>query len=167
MPRLPRLMGAFVGFVLVAGLPAQRGHDGGAVDPAACHPDRLLVKLAEGTGAQLRSGVLISRHGADLRSVARWFATARAEPLIAALPWEELDRLHANACAVLPEGRRPGHLGLWFRLTAGDAAAAVQLVDALAEEPLVAHVYHEPRYVPAGPMLPAPPTDIPPTTPSF
>lgn len=128
------------------------------------YPDRLEVKLREGCGAVLVDGRLVSRTGVELAAVARCFATAAAEPLVRAVPRATLDRWHRRACAVLPEGRRPGHLGLWFRLRASSAAAADRLLQALASEPLVEHVYREPRLVPAGAL---PNGDLPPTTPSF
>ena len=135
-------------------------------DPAAVHVDRLCVKLVEGCGAELRGGVLHSRVGVDLSPVARWFAQAAVEPLVSAVSWDELDRWHRRAAEVLPEGRRPGHLGLWFRLRAVSGQQARELQQALAAEPLVACVHCEPRYFPAtaGAALPG---DIPPTTPSF
>ena len=64
------------------------------------------------------------------------------------------------------EGRRPGHLGLWFRLRAISGQQARELQQALAAEPLVACVHCEPRCFPAAAAAPLP-GDIPPTTPSF
>jgi len=131
------------------------------------HHDRLCVKLVEGSGAELRDGLLHSRTGTDLSPAARLFARAIAEPLFTALPWDGLDQWHKNACAVLPEGRAPGHLGLWFRLTAPSAVAADALSDALLTCPLVEHVHKEPQPTPASHRTPNPPGDIPPTTPLF
>lgn len=146
----------------------------GAQDPPAVHPERLLVKLAEGSGAELRGGKLTSRTGTELGAVAALFAQAAAEPLVTALSWDELDRLHANACAKLPPHNRPGHLGLWFRLRCPSPAAAAELQAALRAQPLVAHAYAEPIYylasaqpVPATVPSPPLPGDIPPTTPLF
>lgn len=145
-----------------------------AQDPPAVHPERLLVKLAEGSGAELKGGRLTSRTGTDLGAVAELFTHAAAEPLVTALPWDELDRLHANACAKLPPHNRPGHLGLWFRLRCTSPAAAAELAAALRIEPLVAHVYAEPIYymasarpVPAPAPVPLAMGDIPPPTPLF
>ena len=128
------------------------------------HRDRLCVKLAEGCGAELVGGHLLSRVGVDLSRVDGWFQQGAASPLVTALTWDELDRWHRRACEVLPEGRRPGHMGLWFRLQAPTAAVADFLADRLAAEPLVTDVYHEPVFAPA---CAAPPQDIPPPTPSL
>lgn len=136
-------------------------------DPAAVHDDRLCVKLAEGTGAELRGGALQSRVGVDLRAVAALFAQAHAEPLVAAVAWDELDRWHRHACAVMAPKDRPGHLGLWFRLRCESPAAATILRQRLAAAPLVAHVHHEPRYYLASAATAPPANDIPPTTPLF
>jgi hypothetical protein len=137
-------------------------------DPAAVHADRLCVKLAEGTGAELRAGALQSRVGADLGVVAKLFADAHAEPLVRDVPWDELDRWHRHACAVMAPKDRPGHLGLWFRLRCDSPAAATILRQRLAAEPLIAHVHHEPRYYLASAAAGAAPNnDIPPTTPLF
>ncbi len=137
-----------------------------APDPRAFHVDRVCVKLAEGTDAELRAGELVSRAGTDLGAVARWFRTARAEPLVGSVPRAQLDAWHAHACAVLPAGRRPGHLGLWFRLRTDGVAASEALIAALRSEPLVEHVHPEGRFVPASAEAPRL-DDIPPTTPSF
>ncbi|MCU0863406.1 MAG: S8 family serine peptidase [Planctomycetes bacterium] len=134
-------------------------------DPAAVHVDRLCVKLQEGTGAELVDGRLRSRTGADLEAVARWFRQARVEPLVATVSWDELDRWHDQAAAVLPEGRRPGHLGLWFRVHAASAAQAEALHRSLAAEPLVTCVYHEPRYFLASAAVPG--NDPLPPTPAY
>lgn len=128
--------------------------------------ERLCVKLAEGCGAELVDGVLVSRTGADLGPVAPLFARAVAEPLCTALSWDELDRWHARACAVLPPHNRPGHLGLWFRLTLPTAAAADELTAALFAQDLVEHVHKEPRPTPAS-LAPLPAGDIAPPTPLF
>lgn len=137
-----------------------------ALDPRAFLVDRVCVQLAAGTDAELRDGELVSRNGADLSAVARWFRLARPEPLVTSVPREQLDAWHANACAVLPEGRRPGHLGLWFRLRTDGAEASTALMAALRREPLVAHVHPEARLMLASAERPQP-DDIPPTTPSF
>jgi hypothetical protein len=146
----------------------------GPADPRIVHVDRLCVKLAEGTGAELRNGALHSRTGTDLSALASAFAAGHAAPLITAVDWDELDRWHAHACAVLPEHNRPGHLGLWFRLTGENAAATAQLFADLVHEPLVAHVHYAPVLglcsatpPPTGAAPPAPPQDIPPQTPRF
>jgi serine protease len=139
---------------------------------AAVHLDRLHVKLAEGTGAELKAGHLRSRTGVDLTSVDALFAEATASPLVTAVSWDELDRWHRAACAVQPPHNRPGHLGLWFRLQADEGRLAA-LRERLRANPLVADLHHEPRLVPASvgaspAMAPLPPGgDIPPTTPSF
>lgn len=137
------------------------------VEAAAQHVDRLCVKLAEGTGAEWRDGRLVSRSGVDLSPVARCFARAAAEPLIGALSWDQLDAMHEHACSVLPAGRRPGHMGLWFRLRVASFAEALQLRAALAAEPLVTDVYFEPRWFGASARPLVPGGDLPPTTPSF
>lgn len=131
------------------------------------HGDRLCVKLAEGTGAELVGGRLVSRAGMDLGPVARWFDRARAEPLVGTLTWDELDAMHERACAVLPTGRQPGHMGLWFRLRTSGVEQSLQLRAALAAEPLVVDVYFEPKYFGAAAAMPVPGGDLPPTTPSF
>lgn len=128
------------------------------------HPDRLCVKLAEGSGAELVAGHLRSRTGVDLCAVDAWFQQGAATPLVTALSWDELDRWHERACEALPEGHRPGHMGLWFRLQAPTAALATFLLDRLQREPLVTNVYREP--IP-GAACAAAPQDIPPPTPSF
>lgn len=129
--------------------------------------ERLCVKLAEGTGAELVGGVLQSRTGVDLKAVSALFARGIAEPLVTCLSWDALDAWHRRALEVLPEGNRPGHLGLWFRLTLPDAAAADRLTAELFDSPLVAHVHKEPR--PAGACMPGVPlpTDLFPPTPSY
>jgi hypothetical protein len=169
--RLVLLVPCLLGCTLAVTRPAQA--QGSARDDAkliAASPhvyrDRLCVKLIEGSGAELRAGALHSRTGMDLSAAAELFARGRAEPLFTALSWDELDRWHANACAVLPEGRRPGHLGLWFRITAPSVAAADALSDALLDCPLVAYVHKEP--IPSPACAPRAPTqDIPPPTPLF
>lgn len=129
--------------------------------------ERLCVKLAEGCGAELVDGALVSRTGADLGAVAKVFARAAAAPLFTALPWDELDRLHRRACVALPRRDQPGHLGLWFRLTSPSAAAADELTAALFALDLVEHVHKEPRATPAS-LAPLPPTgDLAPPTPLF
>lgn len=128
------------------------------------HADRLHVKLAEGSGAELRGGRLRSRTGTDLTTVDAWLQWGVPEPLVTALSWDELDVWHRRACEVLPEGRRPGHMGLWFRLTLPSAELAAFVKQRLAADPLVEHVYEEPIAVPAWLQ---PPHDQPPPTPSF
>ena len=150
---------------LGAAAPAQQS-DAAAPAPqrlGAVYLERLEVKLAEGSGAELVGGRLVSRTGVDLSAVGRWFAEADVRPLVYSVPREVLDRWHAHACAVLPEHNRPGHLGLWFKLTARDPASAERLRAALVDEPLVEHVYHEPVLYPAT----CGGGDLPPTTPSF
>lgn len=131
--------------------------------------ERLCVKLAEGSGAELRDGRLVSRTGVELGAVRELFSAARVEPLFQALSWDALDELHRNACAVLPANNRPGHLGLWFRLTLPSVAAADALTERLFDDPLVEHVHKEPRATPASApsLLPPPPGDIAPPTPDF
>lgn len=159
---------------LLAAIPAQSHPDRAyarehaAVVAASPHVfgDRLCVKLAEGTGAQLRDGTLVSRTGADLAAVAALFASAQAEPLFTALSWEELDAWHARACAALPPRDRPGHLGLWFRLVLPSSAAADAMTEALFGCEQVAYVHKEPKPTPASHVSPRP-DDILPPTPSF
>jgi hypothetical protein len=171
-----------VGLALVALLPLPAQAPAAETpDPPATYADRLLVKLAEGSGAELRDGTLRSRTGINLRAVAQLFARAEAEPLVTALTWQQLDALHENACRQLPPGRQPGHMGLWFRLrTSGPEAAAVLLAD-LLRAPLVTCAYVEPRLYPAtwcracrsptvstsatAASAAAAPDDLPPTTP--
>jgi hypothetical protein len=152
-------------------VPAQvAAHDVAAWPPAEIVPgrsgvfdDRLLVKVVEGSGAEWRSGVLVSRTGVDLGALRPWFARAQVEPMIPSLSWDELDRWHRRAADVLPAGRRPGHLGLWFRLRTATPAVAAELLAALRVEPLVAHVHYEGIPVPAS----CRPQDIPPPTPLY
>lgn len=135
-------------------------------DQPATYPDRLCVKLAEGSGAELLDGVLRSRTGVDLRPAAALFARAEAAPLVTAMSWQELDRLHRRACEKLPPHNRPGHLGLWFRLRSDSPAAAEALLADLQREPLIEHAYIEPRFYGAGAAAAAAPAqDLPPTTP--
>jgi len=139
-------------------------------DPEAVFATRLEVKFAEGTGAEWQNGAMISRTGTDLQSVTRWLRDVTVAPLVTSVSRDVLDQWHQRACAVLPEGNRPGNLGLWFRVTANDEEAARELLAKLAAEPLVAHAYLEPRVYPASAAampLPCPSGDIPPTTPSF
>jgi hypothetical protein len=152
---LRRVLASLFALALGTVAPAQ-------AEQSATYPDRLCVKLAEGSGAELRGGVLRSRTGADLRPAAALFARATAEPLVGAVAWEVLDAWHASACRKLPPGRRPGHLGLWFRLRTASPAAAEALLGDLLDEPLVEHAYIEPRCHGAGVAVPG---DIPPTTP--
>ena len=139
-------------------------------DPKAVHLDRLCVKLAEGSGAEWRNGMLVSRTGADLSAIAAMFDRVTAGPLVDTVAWDELDRWHQTACSVLPPHNRPGHLGLWFRLQ-GKQETIAQLREDLPKHPLVVHLHHEPRYalasaVPPAPVPPAlPGGDVPPTTP--
>lgn len=141
---------------------------------SAVYDTRLEVKLAEGTGAEWRGGQLVSNTGVDLSSVQRWFASASVMPMVTSVSREQLDRWHQHACSVLPEDNRPGHLGLWFHVSTKDAASCDALRLQLANEPLIAHVYHQPRlYLATATPTPTPrpplPTgnDIPPTTPSY
>ncbi len=143
---------------------AQDAVQGPAGPGPRVRPDRLHVKLAEGSGAELVGDRLVSRTGVDLSSVDGWFRFAAPEPLFTALSWDGLDDWHRRACAVLPPGRRPGHLGLWYRLQLPSPEWAPFLAGALAQDPLVEHVYPEPIYDPAWA---APPQDLPPPTPSF
>lgn len=168
--RLPSFFAAAISCLgVLAPLPAQlvRADPEMPVDAAAQHVDRLCVKLAEGSGAEWRDGHLVSRSGVDLSPVARWFARANPEPLVGTLSWDQLDAMHERAAAVLPAGRRPGHMGLWFRLRTAGQAQALALRAALAAEPLVADVYFEPRWLGAGAAPSALGGDVPPTTPSF
>ncbi|MBM4060774.1 MAG: hypothetical protein FJ265_06730 [Planctomycetes bacterium] len=142
-----------------------RAHAATVARSPAVHGDRLCVKLAEGCGAELRDGRLVSRTGVDLSAVQPLFAAAAAEPLFTALSWEELDAWHRRACAALPPGNRPGHLGLWFRLVLPSAAAADELTDALFACDLVEHVHKEPQ--PALASVRPVAGDLPPPTPSF
>lgn len=166
----PFVLGAMLTLLHAASVAAQqtsavRAEPYGPLGPGpSVHPLRLCVKLAEGSGAELVAGHLRSRAGVDLRSVDAWFQHGTASPLVTALSWDELDRWHQRACEVLPEGRRPGHMGLWFRLQATSPVQAGFLAARLAAEPLVTDVYHEPVFAPA---CAAPPQDIPPPTPSF
>ncbi|MBL8752106.1 MAG: S8 family serine peptidase, partial [Planctomycetes bacterium] len=147
---------------------AVHAQDPATADPRFVHVDRLSVKLAEGTGAELVDGVLRSRSGVDLSRLQPLFAAGHAQPLVTAVPWDELDRWHRHACAVLPEHNRPGHLGLWFRLVGDSAAATAALQSELRREPLVTHADFEPVYaLAAAPGALAPPQDLPPTTPLF
>jgi hypothetical protein len=142
----------------------------------AVYETRLEVKLAEGSGAEWRGGKLVSAVGIDLSSVQRWLATATVRPMVTSVSRDQLDRWHEHACSVLPEGNRPGHLGLWFHVIADDAASCERLRQQLANEPLIEHVYLQPRLYLASatstatPVL-APPlptgNDIPPVTPSY
>lgn len=126
-------------------------------------PDRLVVKLVEGTGAVLAGDALQSRTGTDLAAVAALFARARVERAIRA-PLDLLDAWHARAVAVLPAGKAPGHLGLWFYLACPDAAAAAALRRDLLECPLVEHCYPQPVHRPSGFCNG---NDPPPPTPDF
>jgi serine protease len=135
-------------------------------DPAATNPERLFVKLAEGSGAEWRDGALHSRTATDLSSVAALLEGVATAPLVTAVSWDELDRWHRQACAALPPHNRPGHLGLWLRVTAPTATAAAELLGRLRADPLVSHAYFEPKPSPASAGVAAPaPIDIPPTTP--
>ncbi len=156
--------GAVAGAAMLVCVHAQRAPLDEA-DPAAVHPDRLCVKLAEGTGAELRSGRLVSRTGRDLRPVAELFTQVDARPLVTAVPWDELDRWHRAACALLPPHNRPGHLGLWFQLRAEPVQLAA-LREQLRAQPLVEHAHHEPRLALAS-VVALPGGDLPPATPSF
>lgn len=135
-------------------------------DPAAVHVDRLCVKFAEGSATELVADHLVSGAGLDLATIEASLAGAMLEPLVTAVPRRQLDAWHAHACAVLPEGRRPGHLGLWFRVRARDAASAAAIAERLAAEPLVEHLHYEPKLALAS-AASAAPQDLPPTTPLF
>ncbi|MFK7743367.1 MAG: S8 family serine peptidase [Planctomycetota bacterium] len=150
---------------------------------AATYPDSLEVKLVEGSGAELVAGALHSRTGTELAAIQHWFEqAAEVRPLVPSVSWDELDRWHQRALAVLPAKDRPGHLGLWFHVRAADAADAERLRVGLLAEPLVAHAYHAHVMHPAGlvpgssataaataavaaPMFTG--GDLPPTTPSW
>ncbi len=163
-----RTVSWFVALLLGAGFAQAQVLPG--PDPRCVHVDQLSVKLAEGSGAELRDGVLVSRTGVDLAAVQPLFAAGAARPLVTAVGWDELDRWHKHACAVLPPRDRPGHLGLWFRLTGNSAAATVALYEQLRQQPLVTDVYWQPRHelCSARPAASPPvPIDIPPTTPLF
>lgn len=153
-------------------VPAQPVGDPEGEDPEAIYATRLELKLAEGSGAEWRDGALISRTGVELSSVARWLRGATVAPLVTSVSRDQLDRWHQHACSVLPENNRPGNLGLWFRVTATTAEVAEAMREQLAAEPLVSHVYLEPRLYPASAAqlrvpVACPNGDIPPTTPSF
>jgi microbial collagenase len=169
MPAPHRLERAFVAAFTVLAL--LRAQEPVITDPRAVWPERLCVKLAEGSGAELRDGALCSRTGTDLSSVAAIFAQAEARPLITCVSWDVLDEWHTKACAVLPANNRPGHLGLWFHLTCESPETAARLRDQLRANPLVACLHHEPRLAlarwgePAADSSPLPGGDIPPTTP--
>ena len=157
-----RCLQSFV--LVVAGLAAPVAAQWLDNDPATTHPERLCVKLVEGSGAEWRDGALHSRTATDLSSVAALLEGVETAPLVTAVPWDELDRWHRQACAVLPPHNRPGHLGLWFRVTAPTAPAAAELIGRLRANPLVREAYFEPKLSPAsaGVALPVP-GDIPPT----
>jgi hypothetical protein len=121
-----------------------------SVDPPAVHATRLEFQFADGSGAELRAGQWHSRTGVDLSSVTRWLDGVEVTPLITVVDWDQLDRWHQRACAVLPAHNRPGHLGLWYRARVADAAAADALLARLAAEPLVKHAYQEPILYPAS-----------------
>ncbi|MCB9878389.1 MAG: hypothetical protein H6835_12390 [Planctomycetes bacterium] len=150
--------------------PVQAG-SGAAFDPPAVLEDVLQFQFAAGTGAELRMGRWRSRTGVDLTPVTRWLDGVEVAPWITVVDWDQLDRWHRRACSVLPTHNRPGHLGLWYRVRARDAAAADVLLQHLSAEPLVAHVYKEPIAYPASAAAAVAPllsgNDIPPTTPSF
>ena len=156
---------AAAGAFVLAALAAQQTPPAAEAMAAAFHLDRLCVKLAEGCGAELRDGVLAGPPGVDLGAVAALFAEAEAEPLVTAVPREQLDRWHAEACTRLPAHNRPGNLGLWFRLR-GEPAQLAALAERLRTAALVEHVLHEPRLYPAS-AGPLPGGDLPPTTPLF
>ncbi|MBK8098341.1 MAG: S8 family serine peptidase [Planctomycetes bacterium] len=125
------------------------------------YPDRLYIKLAEGTGARLQAGRLVSPTGVALGDVPALFATADAAPLVTAVSWDELTDWQRQAKAMFAPKAGPGHLGLWFRLQARDAATATALRERLAACPQVEHVYFEPRVSQSswnGGGDPAPPT---------
>lgn len=153
--------------LLAATLPGQRR---APIPVGLVHADRIEVKLHESSGAVLaEDGTLGSRAGVDVTRTARLFGEAVAVERVVALPLELLDRWYREADERLPEGaRRPGHLGLWFRLRCADAAAARRLLGALLEDPLVEDAYLEAIPVPCGPAPAAAlPDDIPPTTPDL
>ncbi|HEB52893.1 MAG TPA: hypothetical protein ENI87_06535 [bacterium] len=165
------LFAAFLlGSVLCGGAVAQSASRAGAPLPElpSEYPDRLELKLAEGSGAEWRDGALRSRTGVDLSAVAALLRGFEVRPMVTAVSRERLDAWHAHACAVQPAHNRPGHLGLWFCVRGDDADAVASLRERLAAEPLVEHVYHEPVIYPAsfGAALP-PGGDPAPPTPSF
>lgn len=125
------------------------------------HLDRILVKLAEDSGAVLHDGALASRSGADLSAVATVFGAGQAERLIR-LPLATLDRWHRAANAAARPGERIDHLGHWFRLSGRDAPHTRELLGRLRGIAAVEEAYLEP-----WPHLPDGGGDIPPTTPDY
>lgn len=131
-------------------------------------PNVLCVKLIEGSGAVLVDGRLRSRVGMDLAAPAALLARGRLLPLFAGIALEQLDRMHATACANLLPKDRPGHLGLWFRCELPTVAAADQLFELLWDQPLIEHVVKQALPTPAAmPITALLPGDIPPPTPLF
>ncbi len=136
---------------------------------AVTYPDRVLVKLREGSGAILVDGRLQSRSGADLSAVAKRFAAADRVERCVTLPLETLDRWYREADDRLPAGRpRPGNLGLWFRLYCGDADRAHALRTQLVEQPWVQETDDDRvPFLGGFPMTPGSGDDIPPVTPDL
>jgi serine protease len=133
-------------------------------------PDRLVVKLREGSGARLQDGKLTSRTGQDLARAEALFARAKAVPAITAASPELLDEWHERAVAAAGKTQPPGNLNLWFYLQLADAPAADALLAELQACELVEHAYREPIFRPccSVPLTPNPvPGDIPPPTPDY
>lgn len=138
--------------------------------------ERVIVKLAEGSGADLVDGELRSHAGADLSAVRPWFDAVDAERLVPNIDWHELGRWQARAAANLgPDAKVPGHMGLWFRLRCADAREGAAMVARLLREPLVEFVYQEPvaheqctgALTEVAGATPQNPNDPPPPTPDF
>jgi hypothetical protein len=126
---------------------------------------RVCLKFVEGSGIEWRAGRLQSRAGAPLAAVEALLAGLAIEPLFPALSWDELTLWQARAHASLPPHNRPGHLGLWYRITLSSPQQAEALIPALLQQELVEWVHHEPLPTPASHGAPA--NDIPPATPLF
>ncbi|MFK7740168.1 MAG: S8 family serine peptidase [Planctomycetota bacterium] len=167
------LLALLASLALPAALVSQAAPQEPTAQLPAVHTNRIEFQLRAGSGGEWLDGDFVSRTGVDLRAVTERCRAAGAfvQPLVASVSWDELDRLHRHACAVMPARSRPGHLGLWYRAICADAAAADALLEQLQQEPLVAHAYREPIYYPASYRTPValPPqgNDPPPTTPSF
>jgi hypothetical protein len=166
--RIPAALGALA--ILVGLAPAQSGDAAGGrgvlgpLGPGPdVHLDRLCVKLADATAVECEGGALRSRTGCDLGAVIAAVAGTRVEPLVQGLPRAQLDEWHEHACAVLPPGRQPGHMGCWLRVVAPSRERAAEVRAQLLRAPWVEHAYLEPRVgesaLPGG--------DPPPPTPPF